>query len=233
MFSIVLELQQNSLDSSIKTSDLLRKALVVAKKLNIEEDFATWINYELNGYPLSQDPPRYRVFTGDIEGWNYIFHNWQPVLFLKDPKQGEILSKCMCFQSIGEIESTLTTLTPNSRIPMPFSKEMESHLINSLDLPKIIRFIRPSSFAGVLDVVRTIVLNWSLKLEQDGILGQGLTFSTKEKEIATQSIYHVDNFYGNLTIHQGNNVSSTSINAQEDVNIGGDVVGKDKTSLES
>jgi len=50
---------------------------------------------------------------------------------------------------------------------------------------------------GIIETVKTIILNWALKLEEDGILGQGMTFSSKEQEKATSSpASHVTNFYG-------------------------------------
>ena len=49
MAGLVSELQKDALDSNVKLSDLLRKALVVATKLKMP-DFKTWIQKELNGY---------------------------------------------------------------------------------------------------------------------------------------------------------------------------------------
>lgn len=48
MASVVIELQREALDRSIPASDLLRKALVVARKLSLPE-FQSWIDRELNG----------------------------------------------------------------------------------------------------------------------------------------------------------------------------------------
>jgi hypothetical protein len=43
-----------------------------------------------------------------------------------------------------------------------------------------------SQVVRILDAVRQRVLDWALKLEADGILGEGLTFSQKEKTLVTQ-----------------------------------------------
>jgi hypothetical protein len=59
--------------------------------------------------------------------------------------------------------------------------------------------ISRSQIQGILDAVRTIILEWSLKLEKDGILGQGMTFTQEEKKKAADVIYNVNNFYGNVT----------------------------------
>jgi len=40
----------------------------------------------------------------------------------------------------------------------------------------------PVQFRGVLDAVRNIVLEWTLRLERDGIIGENMTFTNEEKE---------------------------------------------------
>jgi hypothetical protein len=51
MQSLLLQLQGECLDSSVSIPDVLRKALVVARKLGVK-DFQTWIEKALNGYPV-------------------------------------------------------------------------------------------------------------------------------------------------------------------------------------
>ena len=53
--------------------------------------------------------------------------------------------------------------------------------------------------ATVIDAVRTMILNWSLKLEEEGILGEGLSFSEEEKQkAATSTQIRIENFQGIL-----------------------------------
>jgi hypothetical protein len=66
-------------------------------------------------------------------------------------------------------------------------------------------FIPHSVVPKILDSVRTIVLNWTLRLEQEGIQGDGLSFTANEKAAAAQLPTSVTNFYGpvlNLQIQQ-------------------------------
>ena len=44
---------------------------------------------------------------------------------------------------------------------------------------------------AIRDTVRNTILDWSLKLEEDGIIGEGLSFSQKEKEIAHSHNYTI------------------------------------------
>ncbi|EFU43921.1 hypothetical protein PVOR_01910 [Paenibacillus vortex V453] len=47
MTSLVVELQRDALDSKVSIADLIKKAYVVARKLNIP-DFQNWLQNEMN-----------------------------------------------------------------------------------------------------------------------------------------------------------------------------------------
>ena len=66
MSSLIEELQRDALDSSVQVADLLRKALVVATKLKLDE-FRQWAERELEGYD-KVDLPSYREFYGPGDG---------------------------------------------------------------------------------------------------------------------------------------------------------------------
>lgn len=55
-----------------------------------------------------------------------------------------------------------------------------------------------AQFRGIIDAVRNIVLDWSLKLETAGILGVGMTFSREEKVRAAHT--NVSYQIGNQTV---------------------------------
>jgi len=193
MSSIVLELQQDALDRNIQISDLLRKALVIAKKLGLKE-FEEWISFELNGYSNSKDVPEYRQVTGEIKAFNP-YHGWQPVFF-DDPSWADNLSKCPLGQSVAEIEDLLES-KDNKIFHRPFPKELEKTLMDNMNMrTQVTLNISRPSLIKILDTTRTIVLNWSLKLEEDGVLGEGLTFTKEEKLNTSKQSYNINNFYG-------------------------------------
>jgi hypothetical protein len=189
MASLVIELQQDALNHSSKVSDLLRKALVVARKLKVTE-FEEWINRELNGYEGSEDAPKYRMLEGQIKAWNP-YHGWVPVMF-DDPAIAENLSRKATSQPIGEIEAVAESARDKGgSTVMNFSKEVERALVAHMDIPLPISLFLPATrLQGILELVRNIVLNWALKLEEDGILGEGLTFSAEEKKLAARNVYN-------------------------------------------
>ena len=102
MESVVLQLQRECLDSTVPILEILRKALVVARKLSLAEA-RTWIEKELNGYASDDTPPRHRLLTGQIRVWNP-YHGWQPLIF-ENPEEAEHRSKCFVAQPIGELEN--------------------------------------------------------------------------------------------------------------------------------
>lgn len=194
MTSIVIELQRDALDRNVPISDLLRKALVVAKKLHISE-FESWVNNELNGYERGEDISDYRQIRGKIKAWNP-YHGWQPVDFEESEKE-KALSRRACGQSIAEIESLVEGKSDKSLLQMPFPSPIEQQICRAIGFDTQITLILPSTaMVRIVDAVRTIILNWSLKLEEDGILGEEFSFTTHEKESAHKTSYNINMFYG-------------------------------------
>lgn len=185
MDSLVLELQKDALDNTVTLLSLLRKALVVAKKLNIQE-LQYWIAKELEGYSgKSSELPQYRFMYGKLKAKNPV-GGWIPIVV--DPEIHDIISKQPVYQPISQLEFLLNNDDPRLVIMPPV---LENWLRRYNDIPyEIAIHIDPSQAHGVLEAVRTIVINWSVDLEKDGILGEGMTFSQKEKEIASSNNYN-------------------------------------------
>ncbi len=190
---VVLELQRDALDRGVAVSDLLRKALVVARKLGIG-DFEEWIGNELNGYGPKADVPRYRNVGGQVRAWNPV-RGWIPVIF---DEEVPALHQRDCHQSVAELEAIASRSKKGDMLVMPFPAELAAQISRPYFQTEVVLQVQVSSLLGILDAVRTVVLNWALKLEQDGIVGDGLTFSREEKKAASSVAYNVNNFYGNV-----------------------------------
>ncbi len=209
MSGLVLELQRDCLDSNIKTSDLLRKALVVATKLDIN-DIEVWINNELNGYKNEDEAPEYRQFHGEIKYWNHHYRNWYPII-ISEPKTNKLLTNRANTQAMAEIELLEDSSKNNKMLHMPIPQEIESFLMKNMDFTaKPYFFINPVHVKGVIDAVRNILLEWTLKLEKDDILGEGMTFSKEEKQTATLTTFNIENMIDSQ-IQQGNQNSTQQI----------------------
>lgn len=209
MDSIVLELQRDALNKTVAVSDLLRKAYVVAKKLKIPE-FEVWVNNELNGYGETKKVPKYRLASGHVKAWNP-YHGWQPVV-IEDVDMEKALSSRACGQTIAEIEDLINGRDANGTFHMPFSGKVLNQLRRAISFDTEITLITDrTSLVRILDSVRNIILNWAMKLEEDGILGEGYTFTQEEKHAVEKHSYNINNFYGSVEgaqIQQGTSASS-------------------------
>lgn len=65
--SLLRQIQDAAIDSSVDLPTLLRKCKVLAARLG-NEDFKRWINNELVGYNRKEDLPEYRVLNVNSKG---------------------------------------------------------------------------------------------------------------------------------------------------------------------
>lgn len=220
MNSIVRELQKEALDSNVKITDLLRKALVCARKLKLTE-FEAWINKELHGYENKEEIPEYRLIRGEIKAFNP-FRGYIPVMF-GDPSIERKINKTKNGQAISELENMMGHFQePKAMLQIPFPAELQAMLMKmgGQDFPTSL-FFPASVLARIIDAVRTIILNWSLKLEEEGILGEDFSFSPQEQQKAGDS-KNINNFYGPVNqsqIQQGGS-DSILIGAGGNIDIG-------------
>lgn len=185
MSSLVLELQADALDPSVSVLNLLRKALVVAKKLGVQE-FQSWIELELDGYD-DMPIPEYRSIRGQIRAWNP-YHGWQPIATDNQDLEECYKSVCNCSirQSISELVALSNSENNELRMQLPF--QAESFLVSTVGTSVKIGISR-ASIQAIVEAARDVILRWGLKLEEDGIIGEGITFSREEKQIAANHNY--------------------------------------------
>lgn len=196
MPKIVLELQRDAISKSCSLGELLRKALVVAKKLRIT-DFERWVSHELNGYPPGSETPQYRKVVGSLKVFNP-YHGWIP-FFIQEPELADACSERMLGQSVGSLEALVVDQKSNI-LHVPFSSDIELFLMKGMDVPmQPMLHIGSNQVDGILQAVRNTILNWALDLESRGILGEDMTFTSEEQQAAKkmQSIT-IENFQGIL-----------------------------------
>ena len=198
MSSLVLDLQKETLNPKTRVADLLRMALVVARKLKLEE-FEKWIESEINGYAEAKGVPPYRILTGQpvvvdpVQG---------PVLMhFSDPESAKRLSTLNINYPVSRIESNFKDADdPNVALIITYTPEFGAYLMREMRCPYQpgVR-LEVAQFRGILDAVRNIVLKWTLDLENDNILGEGMTFPPKDKKAAASHTYHIRNYIGHIT----------------------------------
>jgi hypothetical protein len=193
---IVIELEKEALDESISVESLLRKAYLVAKKLKLSE-FEGWINKEQNGY--KGEVPDYRMINGTYKAWNP-YRGWMPVILT--PQMGKIMSSIPLHQSISALADTYAT--HKNGIQFTLSAEINDWLNKSTDgfETQFTFNTSKSEIYRILSTVRNKILDWALLLEENGIVGEGMTFTDAEKKKAqeTQIINnYTNNFYSGVS----------------------------------
>jgi len=82
---------------------------------------------------------------------------------------------------------------------MKFSKRSEQQIMKVIGFPiEPALMVSQTQVAGIVDKVRNSVLEWALKLEEQGISGEGMSFSREEKEQANTVTFNVRNLIGTI-----------------------------------
>ena len=180
---IIQQLQSIAADSESQLSDLLRKALIVATKLGLKE-FREWIESELNGYQ-ADNVPDYRRLRG-----NLLAHNPYRGLipFVLPDDLMDMVCNIPAKQPVGEIEHLVRDAERTGRSPRLQLGPSQVRTLCEFQQSQFplmpVLTVSPTQLAGIIHGVRNRVLDWALRLEALGILGEGLSFSQQEKEKA-------------------------------------------------
>ena len=198
--NIVIELQEDIINNKSDILSLLRKAFLISKKLGII-DFQEWISNELNGYP-NGEVPNYRKIQGVLKAQNP-YNGWIPML-ISDKKFENLATNKFLTNSVAHI---LNLMDSNSKLFIMNCSTYECELFNSFaPFQTVYRVEFPIALLNnVIEQIKNTILSWTLILEEKGILGEGLTFTAQEKEIAhkeAQITNYITNIFGNVSDSQ-------------------------------
>ena len=196
MDCVVLELQKEALDKNADIESLLRKAYAIARKLKLSE-FEEWVQCEQKGYG-EKAVPGYRMVRGQMEALNPI-RGWLPVVIGYSMPEN-FFERTKLSNPIPELRD--------------LCRDDDSHMV-VVHLPSIrnkyilkcygvgtqfrLRFEKNQAYS-ILNTVRNNILEWSLMLEENGIVGKNYAFSDDEKKIAqekTEIVNYTSNFWNN------------------------------------
>lgn len=173
--TLIEELQMAACDKTTPISDLLRKALLVASRLEVPA-IPDWIKKELSGYTAEDEIPPYRQIPGTVKARNP-FHGWIPAQFPSDDLQVAV-SRRPLLEPLSSIEAIASGEQPR----LIFSAEQQLVLQEMFGAQmEFACFLSKVSLVAAVDEVRTRILEWSMELDKAGIRGQGLSFSREEK----------------------------------------------------
>ncbi|MEE1130992.1 MAG: hypothetical protein UHX00_05090 [Caryophanon sp.] len=218
MGSLVLELQREAYANNTAITDLIRKAYVLARKLEVKE-LIEWLSREMEGYKGidSKEIPSYRLVEGHLKAWNPYQGAYIPVIL--DEVIEEQLNNKILIQPIAEIENIIEKSKNGKgileyKIPSSIQKKfMEASRIQL----EVSLLISVSQFENIPNRVRDIILEWTLSLEEKGIRGENMSFNADEKKSASQitNIYNHIGTMVNSPLQQNSNHSSQTVSVGE------------------
>ena len=197
MSSIVLDLQNEVTKPDCDIVSVLRKAHLIAAKLGLT-DFDKWIICELNGYQNEDTVPDYRKIRGLLKAFNP-YRGWIPAMIPDRKTEDDI-----CIRDISNSISEIIALCEqNNDIVTEFSGKGNTILNNAFGSDYQMRYaihLPCPSVKDIIEKVKNTVLEWTIKLESEGILGEDMRFDTTEKEAAKTIPQTINNYYGNTSV---------------------------------
>lgn len=170
--SLLRDIQEAAVDSSVPLSDLLRKCTLLAARLRNDE-LRLWVASELNGYDSKEGLPPYRVavvmskghFSGPFQSG--LKNANIPLSCLPDEFR-EMLSHVYIQNGIATLEN-LVNNAKGSVLHEPWDADLVAHfgqsIYDRMNCMEAWKVIPVSAIVGVLDTVRTKVLNFAIDIE--------------------------------------------------------------------
>lgn len=218
--SPVLELQALAGDPSSDIVSVLLKAKMIAIKLYLN-DLTEWLEYEIDGYPTADDIPKYRVGRGIVKAFNP-YHGWFPVDFSNVPT--ELIESVSEFRITESISSMNKSESKDGMVRITMPPKMVDFVFGSSNIPlEVCWFFSANKLNHIVTTVRNKILTWSLELEKQGIMGDGLLFTQKEKDAAPMTITNnnTNNFHATVNNSGAIGAGNTGdINQQNSISVG-------------
>lgn len=234
MASLVEEIQASAIDPASSISDMLRRVKLAAVKLQLPETI-DWVDKELKGYFETEDSdlPLYRQTKGRLM-------ERIPNLGVRpafgDAKMIAMMSFVTMKEPISSIEALCRSEGDNVAVAVDsVFTEMLQQSEAFHERTFYVAFGKNVLFS-ILDSVRNLILDWAVALEQQGILGEGITFTVAEKEKAAAAgvTIHIGSLRGGF--HQANvsgDNNRTSVTSDQSIHSNSGVLHRLSAAIES
>lgn len=169
-------------DQKEPVSVLLSKAYILSRKLKIDE-FSKWANNELNEYKNEDEVPDYRIVHGHLKAYNPLQGRYIPAHFKTEVE--DLINKRAIRSTLAEIESLVEKGQENGLLVFVFPPSAQRALMEEVGYQfELSLHIPINYFERIREKVRSVILEWTLQLEEEGVYGEGMAFSKQEKEKA-------------------------------------------------
>lgn len=198
--SLLRQIQDAAIDSSIDLPTLLRKCKVLAARLG-NDDLKLWIDRELSGYENREDLPEYRILSVNSKGhfggpFGSGLRNADIPLSCFPEDFREILGYSYFTQPIAAMAS-LVANGKSGTLQEPWNPDLVAHfgqrIYENMVCMQAWKVIPTSALVAALDTVRTRILNFALEIEaQNPAAGEAMA---NEKPVPQETVQHIFNTY--------------------------------------
>ena len=175
--SIVTDIVNGAVDDSVQLATLLRKLLIVGDSLG-NESLKEWVLHELNGYQTIDQLPPYRTMEITAKGQFLSMigqMNDQPIPSATLEKEHRWWAETAYLLSAIASFEALVQDDPNGRIIMEWPANMTAYYSDKISkhwhLNRAWQEVPISAIRGMLDSVRTRILQFALELKRE--VGEG------------------------------------------------------------
>lgn len=216
--SLLREIQSATTNPSFKLADILRKAKILAARLE-HQPFKNWIEKELNGYDSDDTIPPYRILTdlqsrGNFSGSFGSGAKNVPIPLLNIPKEfHEYFNQISVLEGVGAVESLVeqATQTGTGVVTSFWSPDavalLSREFYQNMNCLQAWRDIPLSSYVSIIDTVKNKILDFSLEIEAEAPEAGEVKPGTKP--VPEETINHIFencifNFKENIHNQSGN-----------------------------
>ena len=172
--SLLRDIQEAALDSKVHLPDLLRKCKVLAARLG-NQDFKSWVDAELNGYGEKENLPGYRSFRvesqGHFSGFMGSGLNNAPIPLSCIPERFiEMLFMHHSREPVSALADLLSKGSSGSfrvQWPADLVAHVGQDIYENMNCISAWQVIPRGGIVGILDTVRTRILNFVLEIEAE------------------------------------------------------------------
>lgn len=201
--------------SKSSIADILLKTQILSSLVDIE-DFSRWLNYEQNGYPEPLKVPEYRKLGCNVTASVTLpFHAGTtemhvPVDAISHEGAREMLSKV--YYDSAAVEAELLAATGNEgrlRKPTPgMAYQYVQELFPNAHVEAVFQDLSPSSFATLIESIKSRILNFILGLNKEGVIQLRMK-APKNKEAVSKIYYQI--FNNSIVSNDGATMEAESI----------------------
>lgn len=124
--------------------------------------------------------------------------------YISRPRDGKTYCQIELINSVSEIKSMCDDSDAGIFVSIPGSVQHSLAEISNMPTPmQMVVKVPRTAVMDIIEKVKNAVLEWTLKLEKEGILGEEMSFNEEEKKSAQVIPQTINNYYAATNIISG------------------------------